>query len=85
MELTPQEEIVALQQEIRNLQSDLSADVSPIGDWKINKVTEYDRQGLPCPYTEEEMTKYHEDRQAARDRINECKERIKELEDERNN
>lgn len=83
-QLTPDEEIALLSQEIRNLQADLTADVSPIGDWKLNKVVEYERQGLPSPYTPEKMSEYYAKRQEARDRINECQDRIKELEDERN-
>lgn len=44
--------------------------MSPIGDWKHVKYSEYQARGLDAPYTEEEMEEYYEARQAARDEIN---------------
>ena len=56
-----------LEQEIRNLQADLSSTASPIGDWKVAKAYEYQLAGLEAPYDVQEL---HEKRQAVRNRIN---------------
>lgn len=61
--LTPEEK----EQEIRNLQAQLSSTASPIGDWKVAKVYEYVLAGLETPYDIQEL---HTERQAIRDRIN---------------
>lgn len=61
--LTPEEK----EQEIRNLQAQLSSTASPIGDWKVAKFYEYVLAGLEAPYDIQEL---HTERQAIRDRIN---------------
>jgi len=67
------EEKEKLEQEIRNLQSELTADTSIYGDWKLIKYNEYIMQGIEAPYTKEEMDDYHNIRQKKRDRINKIK------------
>lgn len=61
------------EQEIRNLQSMLSATASPIGDWKIAKHMEYTLLGMDSPYDIEAL---HTERQAIRDRINDLQEEL---------
>lgn len=68
-----------LEQEIRNITADLTSSVSPIGDWKHIKYTEYISQGLDAPYTEEEMREYYSARQTARDRINEIQQTLESM------
>ena len=43
------------QQEIINLQSQLSSSVSPIGDWKVIKCYEAKLMGNPMPYDYEDL------------------------------
>lgn len=62
--------------EILCLTADLTASVSEIGDWKIAKYQEYVLKGLEPPYDIDEL---HTKRQAARDRINELRKLIEEL------
>lgn len=62
-----------LEQEIRNLQADLSSTASPIGDWKVAKAYEYQLAGLKAPYDVQEL---HEKRQVVRNRINEIQEEL---------
>ena len=57
-----------LQQELNDLIVQLQSPVSPIGDWKIEKYTEYLAVGEPAPY---DIQYLHTKRQAVRDRINE--------------
>ena len=57
----------ALNAELSNLMSSLSANTSPIGDWKVVKIYEARMGGKADPYDFEELTTQ---RQAARDRIN---------------
>ena len=66
-------EIEMLEQEIRNLTSELESSVSDIGDWKIVKCYEASLKGKPMPYDIQELT---EARQAVRDRINELQREI---------
>ena len=61
---------------IRELQADLAATVSSIGDWKHIKQTEYAARGLDQPYTDDEMETYYAARQAARDEINALQEEL---------
>ena len=68
------------QQEIINLTCDLTSAHSTIGDWKLIKQQEAVTLGLPAPYTDEQMLAYHEQRQAARDRINALQAEIAEME-----
>lgn len=63
-----EDEIKAIEEEIRILTSQLTAFNSPIGDWKVAKCQEYVLCGLPSPYDIQEL---HSQRQAVRDRINE--------------
>ena len=55
------------QQEIINLQSQLSSSASPIGDWKVIKCYEAKMQNEALPY---DFDKLMADRQAVRDKIN---------------
>lgn len=62
--------------EIYCLTADLTSSVSEIGDWKISKYQEYVLKDLEPPYDIDEL---HTKRQAARDRINELRRLIEEL------
>ena len=66
----------ALNAEMAQLMSNLAANTSPIGDWKIIKIYEARLQGEEDPYNYEELA---EQRQAARDRINEIMEELENL------
>ena len=68
------EERMLKEQEILNLTADLSSAASPIGDWKVAKYQEYILAGLEPPY---DINDLHTKRQAARDRINELQEELK--------
>lgn len=70
------EEIARKEQEIRNLQSELTSVVSDIGDWKIAKCMEYQAMGMGAPY---DIGKLHEQRQAVRDKIGEIENEIEKL------
>lgn len=70
------EEIAKKEQEIRNLQSELTSVVSDIGDWKIAKCMEYQAMGMDAPY---DIGKLHEQRQAVRDKISEIENEIEKL------
>lgn len=78
-EKSKDERIRELQQEICNLTSDLASSNSDVGDWKYIKSYEYQRAGKDTPYDLDELDV---ERQRIRDRINECKREIKELEDD---
>ena len=58
----------SISQQIADLKLELSSPFSPIGDWKIAKITEYRAMGLEDPYNMEELAAA---RQAVRDKINE--------------
>ena len=77
-EKSKEEQIRELQQEICNLTADLSSPVSDVGDWKYIKSYEYQVAGKDIPY---DLDALDVARQQIRDRINECKRLIKELED----
>lgn len=66
----------ALNAELASLMSGLSANTSPIGDWKVIKVYEARMLGKEDPYDMEELSSQ---RQAARDRINEIQNELKKL------
>ena len=66
----------ALNAEMAQLMSNLSANTSSIGDWKVIKCYEARMQGLPDPYDFDELMV---NRQAARDRINEIQTELKKL------
>ena len=66
----------ALNAELAQLMSNLSANTSPIGDWKVIKIYEARIEGNPDPYDFEELAA---ERQAARDRINEIQHELEEL------
>lgn len=68
-----------MEQEIRNLESQLSCTTSDIGDWKIAKAMEYQLVGKDLPYDIKEL---NQKRQAVRDRINELQKAIEELPEE---
>ena len=68
------EERMLKEQEILNFTADLSSAASPIGDWKVAKCYEYSLSGLEPPYDIDDL---HAKRQAARDRINELQEELK--------
>lgn len=73
------EEIEVLEQEIRNLTSQLTSSVSRVGDWKVVKCYEASLVGLEPPY---DINALHAERQAIRDRINEIQQRIEEIDRE---
>ena len=66
----------ALNAEMAQLMSNLSANTSSIGDWKVIKCYEARMQGFPDPYDFDELMV---NRQAARDRINEIQAELKKL------
>lgn len=68
-----------MEQEIRDLESQLSCTTSDIGDWKIAKAMEYQLVGKDLPYDIKELNKK---RQAVRDRINELQKALEELPEE---
>ena len=67
-----------IEQEIRNIECELTSTVSPIGDWKVAKYMEYQAAGLEAPY---DINELHAQRQAKRDRINGLQEELDALED----
>jgi hypothetical protein len=66
----------ALNAERAQLMSSLSANTSPVGDWKIIKIYEARLKGEQDPYDFEQLSAA---RQAARDRINEIQEELANL------
>lgn len=66
----------ALNAELSQLMSNLSANTSPIGDWKVIKIYEARLTGEPDPYDYAELAA---ERQATRDRINEIQAELAEL------
>lgn len=66
----------ALNAELSQLMSNLSANTSPIGDWKVIKIYEARLAGESDPYDYAELAA---ERQAARDRINEIQKELAEL------
>ena len=66
-----------LEAELRVLRSELQANTSEIGDWKVVKVLEYQLTGQKIPY---DMEKLSSDRQKVRDRINEIEAELNTLE-----
>ena len=75
-DLKENEEREQLEAELRCLNSRLCSNRDELGDWKLSKIHEYNLLGLECPYTEEELSTYHTERQKIRDRINEIEERL---------
>ncbi len=69
--------INALKAELAQLMSNLSANTSSIGDWKVIKIYEARIEGKEDPYDFDELAAA---RQATRVRINEVQEELKELE-----
>lgn len=69
--------INALKAELAQLMSNLSANTSSIGDWKVIKIYEARIEGKEDPYDFNELAAA---RQATRVRINEVQEELKELE-----
>ena len=68
-----------LLKEMYQLMSDLSSDISQIGDWKVIKIYEARMHGKDDPYDFDELSAQ---RQAARVRINEIQEELEELDKE---
>ena len=66
----------ALNAEMAQLMSNLSANTSDIGDWKVIKCYEARMKELPDPYDFDELMAA---RQAARDRINAIQKELKKL------
>ena len=69
--------INSLRAELAQLMSNLSANTSSIGDWKVIKIYEARIEGKEDPYDFDELAAA---RQATRVRINEVQEELKELE-----
>mgnify|MGYP002515619423 CR=1 FL=1 len=67
----------ALNAELAALMSNLSANTSDIGDWKVIKIYEARMKGDKDPYDFDELAAK---RQAARDRINEVQAELEKLE-----
>lgn len=65
-----------LNAELAQLMSNLSANTSPIGDWKVIKIYEARLNGEEDPYDYAELA---EARQAARIRINAIQDELKNL------
>lgn len=65
-------EIELMEQEIRDLQCDLN-----VSDYKVIKYTEYVAMGMEAPY---DIAEVYVQRQAKRDRINELKAALAEME-----
>lgn len=66
----------ALNAELAQLTSNLSANTSPIGDWKVIKIYEARMHGKEDPYDFDELSAR---RQATRDRINQIQDELKNL------
>ena len=66
-----------LEAELRVLRSELQANTSNIGDWKVIKALEYQLTGQKSPY---DMERLNSDRQKVRDRINEIEAELNTLE-----
>lgn len=66
----------ALRAELAELMSGLSANTSPIGDWKVIKIYEARMHGKDDPYDFDELSAQ---RQAVRGRINQIQEELKNL------
>lgn len=64
------EEVEKINIRISELKNILSAQSSNIGDWKLIKQFEATMQGLPVPYSDKDMTAYHDARSKVRDEIN---------------
>lgn len=75
-EETKEEKIARLEQEIRNLTSDLTSPVSSIGDYKVIKCYEASILSQELPYDIETL---HEQRQRVRTQINDIQQQIEEL------
>jgi hypothetical protein len=69
----------ALNAELASLISGLSANTSPIGDWKVVKIYEARMNNKKDPYDFEELSAKREE---ARKRINEIQKELKELDKE---
>lgn len=68
-----------LEAELRVLRSQLEANTSDVGDWKIIKALEYQLAGRTIPY---DIDQLNAERQIIRDRINEIELRLLEIETE---
>ena len=68
-----------LEAELRVLRSQLEANTSDVGDWKIIKALEYQLTGRTIPY---DIGQLNAERQIIRDRINEIELRLLEIETE---
>ena len=68
-----------LEAELRVLRSQLEANTSDVGDWKIIKALEYKLTGRTIPY---DIDQLNAERQIIRDRINEIELRLLEIETE---
>lgn len=68
----------ALNAEMQQLLSNLAANTSSIGDWKVIKIYEARMKGEDDPYDFDELMGK---RQAARNRINEIREELKHLDE----
>ena len=66
----------ALNAEMQQLLSNLAANTSSIGDWKVIKIYEARMKGESDPYDFDELM---DARQATRDRINEIRKELEEL------
>lgn len=66
-----------LEAELRELRSELQANTSDVGDWKIVKALEYQLSGEEIPYDIKEL---NAKRQAIRDRINAIEVELAEIE-----
>lgn len=67
-----------LEGELRILRSELQANTSEIGDWKIVKALEYQLAGETIPY---DINELNTKRQEVRDRINEIEKMLDDMDD----
>ena len=75
------EKVEQINTRISVLKNMLSAQSSEFGDWKLIKQFEATMQGLPAPYSDEEMAAYHATRANIRNEINELEAQLeKEME-----
>lgn len=71
------EKVEQINTRISELKNMLSSQSSKYGDWKLVKQFEAAMQGLPAPYTDEEMSQYYDERAKIRNEINELEYQLK--------
>ena len=67
------------EQKIRDLKSRLTDTSSPVGDWRMAKYIEYEKNGKELPFN---FGQYSAERQAIRDEINTLEQELLKLKEE---